>query len=401
MVTTNVQQRYQEEREKRINVKGLSQYLDNSKGSLYALDIDPWVTTGTPVNLPVPDGGHTKIAIFGGGLGGLCAAARCLEQGAAKGPEDLIIVDPAGGYGGTWWWNRYPGINCDIESYVYMPLLEETGYMPKRKYSDGNEIRKYCGIIGDKYGLHERGLFQSSGKTLTWQNDHWVCEITVAGKGLSKQNIKINADFVIIASGTFTYPKLPDLKGLESFRGKMVHCARWDYETTGGSQENPVLDRLTTKRVAFIGTGATAIQAVPNIAKYAKELYVVQRTPSSVDVRNNKDTDPEEWKTKIANKKGWQADRCENFQAFSENWSKDQLPKEDLVNDGWTNMPSISGAYGQPSPYTAEQTPQFLEHMYELDAPRSDKVRQRAVDVVKNEDTAKVTWHQEPIRCHQ
>lgn len=390
MVTTNLQQRYQEEREKRINIKGLSQYLDNSKGSLYALDVDPWVPSGTQVHIPVPDGGRAKIAIFGAGLGGLCAAVRCLEAGAAKSPEDIVIIDPAGGFGGTWWWNRYPGINCDIESYVYIPLLEETGYMPKRKYSDGKEIRAYCNLVADQYGLHDRALFQSSGKNLRWQNDHWSCEITVAGKGTPKRNITIDADFVIIASGTFTYPKLPNLPGLDSFKGKMIHCARWDYETTGGSQDKPVLDKLSDKRVAFIGTGATAIQAVPNIAKYAKELYVVQRTPSAVDVRNNRDTDPEEWKTKIANKKGWQAERAVNFQIFSENPSKDQTPQVDLVDDGWTHMPSIAGGYGQPSPFSAEQTPQFLEHMYELDAPRSDRVRQRVVDVVEDEDTAKV-----------
>lgn len=262
--------------------------------------------------------------------------------------------------------------------------------MPTRKYCDGKEIRAYCNIIADKYGLHDRAQFQASGKVLTWQKDHWICGITIAGKGIPKRDININADFVIIASGTFTYPKLPNLSGLESYKGKMIHCARWDYETTGGSQENPVLNKLSDKRVGFIGTGATAIQAVPNVAKYAKELYVFQRTPSAVDVRGNKDTDPEEWKTKIAAKKGWQAERTENHQAFSENLPRDQLPKEDLVNDGWTHMPSISGAYGQPSNFTAEEVPRFLEHMNLLDIPRSERVRQRAMDVVKDDKTAKV-----------
>lgn len=152
-----------------------------------------------------------------------------------------------------------------------------------------------------------------------------------------------------------------------------------------------MLDKLLDKKVAFVGTGATAIQAVPNVAKYAKELYVFQRTPSAVNVRGHRDTDPEAWKSKIAAKKGWQADRVENFQAFTENLPKEQLPKEDLVNDGWTNMPSIAGAYGQPSGFTADQVPQFLDYMNELDAPHSEAVRRRVDDIVKDEKTAKVS----------
>ena len=271
-----------------------------------------------------------------------------------------------------------------------MPLLEETGYMPKRKYCGGEEIRAYAELVAKQYGFDKRALFQSSGKKLTWDKDHWVCEITVAGKGSPKQNITINTDFVIIASGTFTYPKLPNLPGLDTFKGKMIHCARWDYETTGGTQANPVMDKLSDKRVAFIGTGATAIQAVPNVAKYAKELYVVQRTPSAVDARDNRETDPKEWKSDIANKKGWQDERSVNFQAFAENRPKELIPEEDLVKDGWTAMPSIAGGYGSPAKFTVEQTPQYVEYINELDAPRSDRVRQRAVDLVKEPETAKV-----------
>lgn len=277
---------------------------------------------------------------------------------------------------------------CDIESYIYLPMLEETGYMPKRKYAGGLEIRQYADLLADKYRLRERGMFQSSGKSLTWNSDHWKCEIVQKIKGGPEKRVTINADFVILASGTFTYPKLPNLPGLSSFKGKMIHTARWDYGVTGGSQEDPTLSNLVGKKVALVGTGATAIQAVPQVAKYAGELLVFQRTASSVDFRGNRDTDPEEWKTKIANKKGWQNERAENFQAFTEN--VEVRPKEDLVNDGWTLMPTISGAYGGPAHYSMNEIEKFITEMREMDAVRSERVRQRAADTVSDPETAKV-----------
>lgn len=278
---------------------------------------------------------------------------------------------------------------CDIESYIYLPLLEETGYMPKRKYSSGLEIRQYADLLADKYQLRDRGMFQTSGKSLQWEKDHWKCSLEQKAKGQSVKNVTINADFVILASGTFTYPKLPNLPGLGSFEGKMIHTARWDYGTTGGSQENPTLDKLAGKKVALIGTGATAVQAVPQVAKYAGELFVFQRTPSSVDFRGNRDTDPEEWKTKIASKRGWQVERAENFEAFCE--MSPSKPTEDMVCDGWTLMPTISGAYGGPARYDMENISKFTQEMQELDAVRSDRVRQRAAEIVQDEKTAKVS----------
>lgn len=277
---------------------------------------------------------------------------------------------------------------CDIESYIYLPLLEETGYMPKRKYASGMEIREYADLLADKYHLRERGMFQSSGKLLTWDSDHWKCEIVQKAKGTPDKRVTINADFVILASGTFTYPKLPNLPGLQSYKGKMIHTARWDYGITGGSQANPTLTGLSGKKVALVGTGATAIQAVPNVAKYAGELFVFQRTPSSVDFRGNRETDQEEWKTKIAYKKGWQNERAENFQAFTEN--VEVRPEIDMVNDGWTLMPTISGAYGGPAHYKMEEIEKFIKEMREKDAVRSERVRQRAADTVNDPETAKV-----------
>lgn len=220
---------------------------------------------------------------------------------------------------------------CDVESYVYLPLLEDTGYMPTRRYAGGEEIRKYCALIASHFKLDNRAMFQSSGKTLHWDTDHWVCEIGQKPKGGDASTVTINADYVILGSGGFTYPKVPNIPGAESFKGEQLHTGRWNYDITGGTSANPVLDKLADKNVAIVGTGATAIQAVPELAKYAKKLYVVQRTPSAVDFRGNKDTDPEEWKTKIANRKGWQKARAENLQIFTE--QDFDLP-EDLVADG-------------------------------------------------------------------
>lgn len=277
---------------------------------------------------------------------------------------------------------------CDIESYIYLPLLEETGYMPKRKYSGGEEIRQYANLIADHFKLRERGMFQTMGRAAKWDNNQWTCELVEKPKGLAEKKVTITTNFIVLCSGGLTYPKLPDVAGLETYQGKMFHTGRWDYTFTGGSGSNPTLTGLSALRVALVGTGATAIQAVPEVAKYARELYVFQRTPSAVDVRDNRDTDPEEWRTKIATKKGWQVERAENFQAFTENVQPP--PEKDLVNDGMSRMPTIAGSFGGPSDMKPEDVPRFLEEMDELDRPRSERVRQRVLDVVEDSETAKV-----------
>lgn len=391
-----IEERYREERDKRLNSKGLSQYLDKSKSSAYILQEDPWVAPGTPVQRPVPEGGHVKIVIFGAGFGGLCAAARALQEGSASSPKDIMIVDYAGGFGGTWWHNRYPGLMCDCESYIYLPLLEETGYMPTRRYASGEEIRHYADLLAQKFGLHDRAMFQTRGKSLTWDDEkkRWACEVAVKPRGEKEYQATFTADYVFLSSGGFTDPKIPNLgPDLDQYQGKMLHTGRWDYNITGGSPANPELTELQGKRVAIVGTGATAMQAVPATAKWAKELYVFQRTASSVDVRNNRDTDPEEWKTRIAAKKGWQKERSVNFQAFTE--GTENLPSEDVVNDGFSNMPTLSGAYGNSSKVKPEDVESYIKSMMELDNKRSDRVRQRALDVVKDQETAKAlqAWY--------
>lgn len=260
--------------------------------------------------------------------------------------------------------------------------------MPTRRYAGGEEIRKYNDLMAKQWHLEDRAMFQSAGRTTTWESDHWVCEIVEKPKGLPEQTVTIHADYVFLASGAFTYPKIPQVRGVESFQGQMLHTARWNYDVTGGSQTSPVLDKLADKRVAIIGTGATAIQVVPELAKYAKELVVVQRTPSAVGYRGNRDTDLKEWKTKIAFKKGWQAERMTNLQILTEQLVEN--PAAELVEDGFCSMPSISGTFGGPSDLTPEDTPKILEHLHGIDDARSNEIRERALETVKDPDTGKV-----------
>ena len=259
--------------------------------------------------------------------------------------------------------------------------------MPTRRFAGGEEIRKYIDILAKHYRLEDRAMFQSAGKTMTWESDHWSCEIIEHPKGRPEQTVKITADFAILGSGGFTYPKMPNVPGLETFKGQMLHTGRWNYDITGGSPAHPVLSKLTDKKVAVVGTGATAIQAVPEVAKYAAELYVFQRTPSAVDSRGNRDTTPEEWNNKIATKKGWQSERLSKLQRFTE---QEHSLDEELADDGFSAMPSIRATFGGPSVVKPENVAEHLAELHARDDVRSDKVRARTKEIVKDPDTAEV-----------
>ena len=280
---------------------------------------------------------------------------------------------------------------CDVESYIYLPYLEETGYIPTRRYAGGDEIRRYAELLAKHYKVDDRAMFQSAGKSLAWKSDHWECKILEHPKGLPQQTTTVHADMVILGSGTFTYPKVPGIPGTELFKGAQIHTARWNYEITGGSVTDPKLSKLLDKKVAIIGTGATGIQAVPEVAKYAQELYVVQRTPSSVDFRGNRDTDQEAWSTKIANKAGWQKKRAIDLQIWTE--QNHTLP-EKLADDGFSTMPTIAFTFGGPSDVKAEDMAKHVEAMRVTDDVRSNKVRARTEEIVENAETAKVSFHQ-------
>jgi cyclohexanone monooxygenase len=134
-----------------------------------------------------------------------------------------------------------------------------------------------------------------------------------------------------MGTGPLHRPKLPGIPGIETFGGHSFHTSRWDYEYTGGDPAGGAMTELADKRVGIIGTGATSVQCIPHLARACGELFVFQRTPSSIDVRNNRPTDPE-WAASL--QPGWQQRRMDNFNNLVSG-----IPEpEDLVNDGWTDI---------------------------------------------------------------
>jgi cation diffusion facilitator CzcD-associated flavoprotein CzcO len=308
--------KYREERDKRLRGDGNAQYREIAGAFAHYLD-DPYVEAG--FNRPALSD-EVEVVVIGGGFGGLLAGARLREGGIS----DIRIVEKGGDFGGTWYWNRYPGAACDIESYVYLPLLEEIGYVPKEKYSRAPEILAHSRAIGERFDLYKGALFQTEVTDMAWDDDaaRWIVA-TSRGDALK-------ARFVVMANGPLHRPKLPGIPGLESFRGHSFHTSRWDYAYTGGTNEGG-LTGLAGKRVGVIGTGATAVQCVPHLGEAAGELFVFQRTPSSIDVRDNRPTDPD-WASSL--EPGWQQRRMDNFNILLSGG----FQEEDLVNDGWTDI---------------------------------------------------------------
>ncbi|KAL4811321.1 monooxygenase [Aspergillus unguis] len=387
-------QKYAEERSKRLRPDGNNQYVSltttNDERFKQFLD-DPWDRgTESPVNLR--SGARYKIAIMGAGYGGLLYAARLLDSNSGLRPEDLVIIDTAAGFGGTWYWNRYPGLMCDTESYVYMPLLEETGYMPKHKYAYGEELREHADRIAKKWKIDTRAMFRTELRQCTWNEErcNWSVDLVQRPSAAGGPSTcgGITADFVILSPGILNRPKLPRLPGMERFTGPSFLASRWDYAATGGSPSSQELNRLLGKRIGIIGTGATAVQVVPALAKWCGELYVFQRTPAAVDVRGQKATDLQEWQDKIQDGPSWQERRCRNFLSFGENAGPCQ--PIDLVSDGWTSFPSYSVVTGGPqaAKVTPDNAAQYIAEMHRLDLSRSNKLRERVSAVVKDPDTA-------------
>jgi cyclohexanone monooxygenase len=309
-----IKARYREERDKRLRADGLGQY--RHLGELAEYDRDPYAEpfTRAPVREPV------DVLIIGGGVGGLFAAARLHQAGV----HDLRIVDKSGDFGGVWYWNRYPGVACDTESYIYMPLLDELGYVPTEKYAKGPEILEHCRAIGRRFGLYEKALFQTSVTVMRWDDERlrWIVS--------TDRGDEIAARFVTLSPGLLSNPKLPGVPGIEGFKGRAFHTSRWDFGYTGGDSYGN-LAKLADKRVAIIGTGASAVQSIPHLAASAKQLYVFQRTPAAVPVRGNRPTDPD-WAMSL--QPGWQKRRMDNFNNVCVGLPED----EDLVADGWTEI---------------------------------------------------------------
>ncbi len=373
--------RYQAEREKRLRDDAQDQYSQLTD-EFEEFDHDPWVESGF-TREPVVE--ETTAVVVGGGFAGMLLAKGLQERGIT----DYRIIDKAGDFGGTWYWNRYPGCMCDVESLIYMPLLEETGYTPTMKYAPAAEIFEQCQRIAHQYDLYPHAILHTEIADATWDDDasRWIITTTRADR--------ISAKFLITAGGILHKAKLPAIEGINDFAGRAFHTARWDYGYTGGSPTEP-MDHLADKVVGIIGTGATAIQVVPQLAKAAKEVYVFQRTPSPVGARNNGPIEPGWVK---AQPPGWQRERMVNFTECVTGGK----PEVNLVGDGATR-------YLWDDTQQAATTPEEQAELDRLDFEVMQAIRDRVEEIVEDPETAeklkpwygkhckRITYHDEYLQ---
>ena len=359
-----LRQKYRFERDKRLRAEGNEQYTDISDFAEYLQD--PYMDSVT--REPLFD--EVEVAVIGGGFGGLLAGARLREAGI----EDIRMIEKGGDFGGTWYWNRYPGAACDVESYIYLPLLEEIGYIPTQKYSQAPEILEHSRAIARHFDLYRNACLQTEVTELRWDEAQlrWVIR--------TNRGDQMRARYVVMANGPLHRPKLPGIKGIETFKGHTFHTSRWDYEYTGGDS-NGGLSKLKGKRIGIIGTGATAVQCVPHLGASADQLFVFQRTPSSIDVRNNRPTDPQ-WAASL--EPGWQKERMNNFNALVSGG----FAEVDLVNDGWTDIIGnlLIRLRQDASP---DLSPEGLARNLELaDFEKMEQIRSRVENIVSDPSTA-------------
>jgi cyclohexanone monooxygenase len=357
--------KYRAERDRRLRSDGNDQYLE-VKGEFAHFVEDPYVAPGFS-RAPITD--EVEVAVIGGGFGGLLAGARLREAGV----DDIRILEKGGDFGGTWYWNRYPGAACDVESYIYLPLLEELGYVPQEKYARAPEILAHSQAIGRHYDLYRGACFQTEVTEMRWDeaSARWILA--------TNRGDRMRARFVAMSNGPLNRPKLPGIPGIESFRGHSFHTSRWDYAYTGGDSSGN-LSGLHGKRVGILGTGATAVQCVPHLGAAAGHLYVFQRTPSSVDVRANRPTDPE-WAASLA--PGWHRQRMNNFNILV---SGGYQP-EDLVADGWTDIIRKLLVMVQSDP-GGNAGRNIMQTMELADFQKMEQIRARVDQIVTDRDTA-------------
>ena len=295
-----LREKYDLERDTRLRPEGNQQYLRADEEFL-----DTKAARGVSLSERDPVTLQFDVLVVGGGFAGLQTAAHLRQAGV----DNFRIVERASDFGGNWFWNRYPGAACDSESYCYLPLLEETGYIPSSRYPDAEEIQHHAVRIGHHFHLYEVTLFGTNVTSMVWDEDEsrWTVE--------SDRGDLLHPRFVVLAGGeTITELKLPKIPGLRGFEGHSFHTARWDYGYTGGGVSGD-LHKLRGKRVAIIGTGCSAVQIVPHVAESAEHLYVIQRTPALVIPRENTPTDPE-WARSL--EAGWQQKRMADTLAVVE-----------------------------------------------------------------------------------
>ena len=357
--------KYRIERDKRLHVDGNAQYQEVTGDFSHYID-DPYAEAIQP-RAALND--EVDVLIVGGGFGGLICGARLREAGVPR----IRIIEKAGDVGGTWYWNRYPGAACDTEAYIYLPLCEELGYTPRSKYAFASEIFEHARRLARHYRLYDDICLQTQVQGMQWDETAQRWQIR------TDRGDTMRARFVIMSNGPLNRPKLPGIPGIRDYRGHTFHTSRWDYDYTGGSPEGG-LYKLADKRVAIIGTGATAVQCVPHLGASAQSLYVFQRTPSSVDVRDNRLTDLA-WAAGL--QPGWQRERMENFNTLTSGG----VVEKDLIQDGWTEIIRnlVSMAKFRGSGVDWSEVPKLMEI---ADFQKMNQIRARVDAVVKDKATA-------------
>jgi cation diffusion facilitator CzcD-associated flavoprotein CzcO len=369
-----LQSKYRAERDKRLRSDGSEQYVEPVGQFSHYLD-DPYVEA-TPRE-PLFD--EVTVAFIGGGFAGLVTGARLKQAGI----DDVRIIEKGGDFGGTWYWNRYPGAQCDTAAFVYLPLLEETGHMPTEKYTHAPEILDHCRRIANHFDLYDNACLSTEVTGLDWDDEaeRWIIR--------TNRGDEMRAKFVAMGTGPLHRPKLPGIPGIETYQGHSFHTSRWDYEYTGGNPADASLDQLADKRVGVIGTGATAVQCVPHLARACGELFVFQRTPSSIDVRNNHDIDVEWFKTL---EPGWQAEWLMNFTTLQTGGFTD----EDLVMDGWTDISKRirDKVLSSGGDFTRES---FIKAYEDSDDEKMTEIRDRVDALVTDHETAEALkpWYRQ------
>ncbi len=358
--------KYRQERDKRVRTDGNNQY-QQVVGDFSRYVDDPYAASDSERE-PLHD--HVDVAVIGGGFGGLLAGARLRETGV----ERIRLIEKGSDFGGTWYWNRYPGAMCDVESYIYLPLLEELSYFPIEKYTHAPEILAHCRRIAEHFDLYSDACLQTEVTEVRWDdsNEHWIIS--------TNRDDLFSAKTVIMSNGPLNRPKLPAIAGINKFKGHTFHTSRWDYSYTGGNSSGS-LEGLAGKRVGIIGTGATAVQCIPHLGEAAEKLFVFQRTPSSIDVRGNKPTDSD-WAA--SQQSGWQKHRMENFT----NLTSGGMGAEDLVGDGWTEIyRNLTGML--PPKDFEELSKENMSLATELaDFKKMEKIRARVDSIVHDKKTA-------------
>ncbi len=364
----DLQAKYRAERDKRIRPEGAEQYIKPT-GKFAAMFADSYAEP-EPRD-PVAD--DVEVAIVGAGFSGLVTGARLKQAGV----DSVRLIDRAGDVGGVWYWNRYPGAMCDTAAMVYLPLLEETGSMPSAKYVPGYEIFAHAQKIATTFSLYDNALLSTNITSITWEEEiqRW--------RFVTDRGDNFTAKFIALGTGPIAKPHLPGIPGLEAFEGEMFHTSRWNYGYTGGDRYGAPMTNLGDKKVGIIGTGATGIQCVPHLSRSSGELFVFQRTPSSIDVRNNHPIEPEWFKTL---KSGWQYEWLMNFTTLQTGGFTD----EDLVKDGWTDISKrIRDRVVALVTERGEYTPAIQQEAYEAsDDEKMEEIRARVDAIVQDHETA-------------